>query len=77
MCNGGICIYRTQDLDSIDDPYCCGCWYESEDVKIMFLSREECYEANCVSEEEFNDCFQTRQRYPKSVTLRAEQTDKG
>lgn len=69
MDNGGICIYRTQDLDGIGDLFCMLCWENSKMVRIEFLTHRECYEANVVDEEEFNDCFKTRQRYPESVTL--------
>lgn len=55
-----ICLQRTQDLKNFDDKYCVECWEALELQKWVngeepsYLDREDCFEENCVTEEEFD-----------------------
>lgn len=53
---GLICLRRTQDLKSFDDEYCVACWQFITEwpVQKSYLDREECFEENVVTEEEFD-----------------------
>jgi len=46
-----------QDLDGADDPYCVECWEcslrEGGFPALYYLGKDDCYEENVVSEEEF------------------------
>ncbi len=62
---GRMCLYRTQPLEGIDDPYCVECWetYTESvgypngnfDCKLSqwYADRQECFDENVLTEEEY------------------------
>ena len=57
-----ICLRRTQDLASFNDPFCVQC-YDEDDLQRSHLDREECFEENAVTEEEFDGLAVTESRH--------------
>lgn len=51
---------RTRDLVSFHDEFCVECWEEYEGLQYSYLDREECFEENTVTEEEFDGLSITR-----------------
>ena len=70
-----ICLYRTQDLDDNNDPYCLDCWEAFHNdgdlgyrMSWYYADRQECMAENCVSEEEYNVLPQREHMEPRSLS---------
>ena len=59
-----ICLKMMQDLEGCNDRFCINCWWDDlfspHFSKLRYLSRQECVEENCVTEEEFDEIEQKR-----------------
>lgn len=70
---GMMCLKRMQDIDGVDDGFCVECWCCESPVldtttgtRVLtsladyYADRDECFEENVVSEEEFDGIEATR-----------------
>lgn len=75
-----ICLRRIQDLDGVDDLHCVKCWQEKKYpygeggggyyLRYYYADRDECYEENVVSEEEFDVIEKRRCERERAVSSR-------